>query len=317
MHQETSIPEDVSLLITDFFKGVIDDEGLKKLKEWLNESDAHLKQFNSLKSVWLMSGNSVSFTSEKIDAELEKTKEVLKKREPKVLLPFWTFSKVAASWLLFLVMGGILGSLLFENHNISSKGLITVISSPLGSKSIVDLPDGTKVWINAGSRISYDHNYGKTHREVSLTGEAYFNVKTNKQVPFIVKTSDIMVKALGTKFNVKAYPNERTITATLEEGKIFVSSVNAKSKLKDTELKPKQMFTYVRSKKEEKVRRPVYEQPKEVIQSESISDNARVYSEVKTELLTSWKDDTWIIEGQPLGLLAPILERRYNVVINF
>lgn len=314
MRPDIKIPEDISLLIVDFFQEKIDEDGLSKLNAWLQESNENIHRFNSLKSVWLTSGKPVGFTSEKIDQTLAKVKS--KNQSEIEIKPdyFWSFRKIAASWLLFIIAGGALGAILFGGRS-GEKSSLTTITAPLGSKSIVDLPDGTKVWINAGSQLTYTNNYGKLNREVKLVGEAYFNVRTNPAIPFIVKTSDISVKALGTRFNVKAYPDEKTITTTLEEGKIQVTMLHKKSDHKMVELKPKDMITYIKApgtvnKREEK---PVI-QPEVITEGGVLSD---IVPEVKTELQTSWKDNTWIIEGQPLEELIPLLERRYNVIISF
>ncbi len=309
---DSQIPEEISLLITDFLKGVIDNDGLSTLKKWLEEDELHLEQFNNLKSAWIMSNTPIAYSPEKIESELAHLKDTLGKSDkPKV---FWTFSKIAASWIVILALGTILG-LMFRSNTLE-RSTITTITAPLGSKSVVDLPDGTKVWINAGSKISYNNQYGKTNRDLDLIGEAYFSVQKNAEVPFRVKTSDIIVKALGTRFNVKAYPNEKTITATLEEGKISITSVNRTIELKDAELKPKQMITYIRKSD---VKEAGKTEINKVITAKEADPlpQANVSSEVRTELITSWKDDTWIIEGEPLGSLAPVLERRYNVKIRF
>ncbi len=314
MSEHFNIPEDISILIIEFLEGNIADENLSRLNSWLKEDEAHLNQFNALKSVWLMNSKASPYEAQKIDNDLDKVKDKIVSRIEPQIRHLWTFKKVAASWIVFLVTGGLLGMLVSrEKAEPSSALAITTITAPVGAKSIVDLPDGSKVWINAGSTITYNNSFGKLNRDLKLVGEAYFSVKTNPSLPFIVKTSDIMVKALGTKFNVKAYPEEKTITTTLEEGKIIVTSLKEKSPDKVVELKPREMITYVKSQI----------QPENTENQESVKENGlagtltEIVPEIKTELQTSWKDATWIIEGKTLGELAPLLERRYNVVISF
>ena len=84
------------------------------------------------------------------------------------------------------------------------------ISTKNGSKTNVLLPDGTTVWLNAGSKLTYDKTYGNTLREVTLTGEAFFDVVHNAEKPFVIHTSKINIRVLGTKFNVKSYPTDKT-----------------------------------------------------------------------------------------------------------
>ncbi len=95
-----------------------------------------------------------------------------------------------------------------------------------GSRSRIQLPDGSQVWINSGSTLTYD-NFSKSNtREVQLNGEAYFDVVRDPEHPFIVHTSGIDIKVLGTAFNVKAYKSESTIEATLIHGSIEVINQN-------------------------------------------------------------------------------------------
>ncbi|NJK96971.1 MAG: FecR domain-containing protein [Bacteroidales bacterium] len=100
----------------------------------------------------------------------------------------------------------------------------------MGSKSSIRLPDGTEVVLNAGSKLTYDFSYGITSREVSLIGEGYFKVAKQKNSPFIVKTAKAHIKALGTEFNVKAYPEENEVEAILVEGTIQVNKFDLKKR---------------------------------------------------------------------------------------
>ncbi|MDP9041291.1 MAG: FecR family protein [Bacteroidota bacterium] len=99
-----------------------------------------------------------------------------------------------------------------------------------GSKTNLLLPDGTTVWLNAGSRLTYDSFYGTHLREVTLSGEAYFEVAKNPEMPFIIHAGKINIKVLGTIFNVKSYPGEKTIETSLIKGSIEVSFPSQNSK---------------------------------------------------------------------------------------
>src|ERR1700712_295708 len=99
-----------------------------------------------------------------------------------------------------------------------------------GSKTNLLLPDGTSVWLNAGSRLTYDSLYGSSAREVTLSGEGYFDVVKNAKKPFIIHTGKINIKVLGTIFNVKSYPGEKTIETSLLRGSIEVSFIAQPSK---------------------------------------------------------------------------------------
>lgn len=124
--------------------------------------------------------------------------------------------------------------------NISNNQLII----PFGNRSKVILNDGTSVWLNAGSRLIYPSKFTGNRREVVLFGEAYFEVAKNKDFPFVVKTSAIEVKVLGTKFNVSAYPEDNVIQTVLIEGGVAIQKNGAGIFDKDLLLSPNQMASF-------------------------------------------------------------------------
>lgn len=97
------------------------------------------------------------------------------------------------------------------------------IKTKYGSKTSLVLPDGTKVWLNAGSEMTYSKDYGTDLREVNLTGEAYFDVVKNANKPFIIHAGNIKIRVLGTAFNVRCYPNEKTTETSLVRGSLEIT----------------------------------------------------------------------------------------------
>jgi ferric-dicitrate binding protein FerR (iron transport regulator) len=104
--------------------------------------------------------------------------------------------------------------------------------TPKGGEYSLILEDGTKVWLNADSKLVYPSGFGGGARKVQLTGEAYFEVKTDAEHPFIVHTYRQDIRVLGTEFNVQAYPEENEIVTTLITGKVQVNSKGEKVQLK-------------------------------------------------------------------------------------
>jgi transmembrane sensor len=137
--------------------------------------------------------------------------------------------------LAFIVSGFFLltiGYYFYSAHDsnaISQKQVWEVVTRN-GSKTSLLLPDGTTVWLNAGSRLSYDSLYNGKLREVTLSGEAYFDVVRNPAKPFIIHTGKINIKVLGTVFDVKSYPGEKTMETSLIRGSIEVSFPSMPSK---------------------------------------------------------------------------------------
>lgn len=137
----------------------------------------------------------------------------------------WFFSKKSLLAGLSLVAILVISLFFFNSNNKESAAIVksSEITTKDGSKTTLVLPDGTKVWVNAGSKLTYDNNYGATLREVSLLGEAFFDVTKNPEKPFIIHTAKMDIKVLGTAFNVRCYPNERKMETSLIRGRIEVT----------------------------------------------------------------------------------------------
>jgi len=213
--------------------------------------------------------------------------------------------------------------LVFNNGNagksIASKNLNELTIHP-GSKSKIVLPDGSQVWVNSGSKLSYASNFDGNVREVYLNGEAYFEVTKNPKKPFIVHTSGIDIKVLGTEFNVKAFDMESTIEATLIRGSIEVlkkDDANAGSVL----LKPHEKLVYQKlleknyyskTSLDKEIVKAAPADLKSLIIIKPISLNIPD-SDIKE---TAWLKNKFVFEDETLANLAVRLERWYNIKIN-
>lgn len=96
------------------------------------------------------------------------------------------------------------------------------VSTKNGSRTKIDLPDGSIIWLNGGSKLSYPNGFSAHCREIRLTGEAYFEIKTDPEHPFMIQTRQLEIRVLGTSFNVRAYGNEGKTTTTLIKGKVEI-----------------------------------------------------------------------------------------------
>jgi len=137
-----------------------------------------------------------------------------------ILLIINTLSRVAA--VLFLPLLVATGVLLYHPFSLKEKPQFAIqeISSPAGVRSQVVLPDGSNVWLNAESTIKFRVPFDKASREVSLSGEAFFDVRKNPNFPFVVKSGKVNISVLGTRFNCRAYETEKNMEVVLAEGKI-------------------------------------------------------------------------------------------------
>ncbi len=137
--------------------------------------------------------------------------------------------------LAFIVSGFFLLTIGYYFYNAlysstTSQKQVWEVVTRNGSKTNILLPDGSTVWLNAGSRLSYDSLYNTRQREVTLSGEAYFDVVKNPNKPFIIHTGKINIRVLGTVFDVKSYPGEKTMEASLIRGSIEVTFPSMPSK---------------------------------------------------------------------------------------
>jgi ferric-dicitrate binding protein FerR (iron transport regulator) len=114
--------------------------------------------------------------------------------------------------------------------NFKDETVFNTIEIPLGTRSSFTLPDGTFVWLNAGSTLKYPLTFNRGGRHVELNGEAWFEVKKDENHPFVVSTADINIKVLGTSFNCSAYPSAGKIETALVEGKIEISGKSGKNR---------------------------------------------------------------------------------------
>ncbi|MFV0266537.1 MAG: FecR family protein, partial [Draconibacterium sp.] len=158
------------------------------------------------------------------------------------------------------------------------------VTVPFGAKTNITLPDGSLVWLNSGSTLSFSSEF-EDKRPVVLVGEAFFEVEKSDK-PFIVSTNFGDVEVKGTSFNVKAYTEENTLQATLVSGSVLVREKDSK---KEVTLEPGQQANLV--------------------------DEEITLSNVETELFISWKDGKLIFRKEYLPAAIKRLERWHNVKI--
>lgn len=314
------------ILTHSFLSNSISDEEVNILIEWLKSSDENKKQFLDYKRIYFLSLNAdvvSKFEKEKIEAwdrlyseiNLEDSAEEDTGARRTVL--FKQIMKIAAMFILFFGMGSLFTYFIFPSklNGITTPKIVHEVVIPKGSKGEVILPDGTKVWLNANSKLKYDGEYGITNRNVSLQGEGYFKVKKNPSLIFAVFASGMKVKALGTTFNVKSYPDEKYFSTTLVEGSVKIEGKNI-----DCKLKPNQIFTCnkvldIQTDESNKI----IDQAGESKVDEPIkveAENPNILSDIKVEVYTSWKDDQWIINSESLSDIVVLLERKFNVSVD-
>ena len=201
---------------------------------------------------------------------------------------FLQYLKYAAA--VVLGIGVSLSTLYLTNQeNLSTVGNYKLVTSK-GEKSYLQLPDGTKVWLNSCTTLEYAENYGHSNRSIYLDGEAYFEVAKNKDLPFVVKANGIDVKAIGTAFNVSAYMEDSQLTTTLFNGKVAVQPTLTKQEVL---LEPNQVAVYDKSRN--KIEVVPYDK----------------------KLFAQWRGGFLSFKMMYLQDITKLLERNYNVVFRY
>jgi transmembrane sensor len=189
------------------------------------------------------------------------------------------------------------------------------ISTRPGSKSRVQLPDGTVVLLNAGSKLTYNKDFGKELREVSLSGEGFFDVRKMKDKPFIIHTSSIDIKVLGTVFNVKAYPEDKKTETSLLRGSIEVTIRNRPND--KIILSPSEKLVVENSVVIDKVisHKEGVEIPEVAMNTLMAINKLKYGPEDSSVAETQWTDNKLVFRDESFEELAIRMERWYDVQV--
>jgi ferric-dicitrate binding protein FerR (iron transport regulator) len=296
------------------------------LLSWLGEAKENQQYFSETGKIWYASGllkNAEKETGEPWERLLEKIEDndIRPMPRPSITIPLKPIIRIAAAAVVILALS-VTGLFFFRSHKLNSIAHLYEVIAPKGSRSVITLADGSKVWLNSGTILQYNSDFGKRTREVYLEGEAYFSVSENKDLPFRVRTKEIYITALGTAFNVKAYNDENIIETTLEKGNILIEHINTSASdiyQAPVSLKPNQKAIFTRSSGDLSVNdtKPAIITSEKNPKVMAIPVLIKVDSLIDTHLSTSWKDNKWIFKSKMLKELAPILERRYDITISF
>lgn len=279
-------------LILSYLNGELDDSTRNELEKWINTNEANKKQVYEVTEIWLASTIALGKAGNEKAAYLR-----FKNRTNKyqTTINHFPFRYVAASLLIGVFLG--IAGFSFTTKQPKGKEIeketagIQTIEVPVGSRSHIILADGTSVWLNTGSKLTYKSDFSSTTRDVSLEGEGYFEVTPNKTIPFIVHTSNIQVKVLGTKFNVKAYSNDKDISVALAEGAVKFST--NKDPLNEQLMQPEEQITY------------------------NMGTGKTTMEKVPAHQISNWTRREILFDEQSFESIAGQLEKTFNVTIHF
>lgn len=293
----------INYLLNKFAQGTCSSDEFEELMDLLQEPTLDQELKNALRGIQesldreIISESTINQHGDIVQRELKSSNRVKK-----------TFSRRSVAAAIIVIIGvPALLLLLFRAFN-GERSLTqkSIVSTPAGSKTSVELPDGSKVWLNAKSTLTYTTGFVDGKREVSLVGEAMFDIKHDSLHPFFVHTENFDVTDLGTVFNIRAYPEDKNSEAALISGSIEIS---------------------LKKKSADKI----LLEPNQKMVLEKIEDNSKgkgkditssvvpILADPQTQIVpdTSWMVNKLIFKDETFEDLAMKLQRRYNVEIQF
>ncbi|MCU4157487.1 DUF4974 domain-containing protein [Carboxylicivirga sp. A043] len=271
---------DIEALIIRSLDKTATEEELGALKQWINQSEHNKQSYFEFKDVW-------DATEAKVPSRQKAWKKVEAQLSVKRILPGWAMEILKIASVALVVAFATYSAFKLPQIKETDSTFVRVIV-PNGSQSTVELADGTKVKLNAGSELIYPSVFNRKERHITLKGEAYFSVHHDKAHPFIVSAGDIEVRVLGTEFNVMAYPETERIETTLVEGSVSLNRAGA-DYTKGIILKPGQKAIYAQGK--------------------------MAVNQANLALVTNWTNKGFNFQNTSLEELVIRLERWYDVDI--
>lgn len=258
-------------------------EDIRSVNQWLGADKANADWLFEMERIWSLKDElRFSDKTEIEDAYNRFTLSLAKSKNKGRHFSFYSLLKYAAA----VVIIGLLGLNLYMKEESEPVGE-NIIEVPKGQRATLTLADGTKVWLNSQSKLTYPTRFSDKERNIRLEGEAFFDVVREEHSPFVVQSSLLAVKVLGTKFNVKAYLNEKTVV-TLTEGKVEVETNDHRNKLT---LKPNEQILY------------------------SEDSGMMLESDIDVDMVKSWVKGEGAFVQRRLDDIVRELERKFNVKI--
>jgi len=283
--------EDLEILLAKYFAGDADEGQRKEVEDWIAESEENRNEFERYRSIWQRTNVAARYSDAVVEQALISTKKRLggfgKQRT-------MTFLRQAAAVLVVAFMLSFFYNYFSAKQNDVDDSLPVMqeVTALNGMSTKVDLSDGTSVYLHPGSKLTFPVVFSDRSREVKLLGEGYFSVARNEQKPFVVKTSKMNVRVLGTKFNLRANADEDFVETILVEGKVSL----------EKELDGKAVEMKVLSPDQRAVYRPA-------------DGEVRVFNEKNIEKHIAWTKGTLEFDADPMSKVVKELERWYNVDI--
>ncbi len=269
--------------INNYFSNLLSEDEKQQLFDELDKNEELQKEFtdelNTLSLVMMQEKEGdLLYARHKLKAFKLKTR--------KVLLRKISFQLVRYAAVILLTLGCFSLYQYYKRNNTSAIEYAS-FEVPNGQQAKLSLPDNTVVWLNAGTKLRYPSDFSTKNRHVHLDGEGYFEVTSDKKNPFVIQTSLMAVKVLGTKFNIKSYEEEEA-HVSLMEGKVEIATPDGLNKLT---LNPNEQV------------------------SVSGTNGISLTRQKNTDGIKLWTSGGFSYVNEPLFSITKDLERRYDVKI--
>ena len=280
-------------LIEQFLTGNLSTSGEKELLDWIDLDPENLSLFTKeqdrLRPVIL------SLREKNTDKHWIRLQNIIdikrsiSRQRKKRRLQFIGVTTIAASLVIGLFFYALINSKLYNRDEHIAFSSVT---TTLGERTSLSLPDGTKVNLNAGSTLRYPDSFSGNERKVELSGEAFFDVVHNEAKPFIVQTHALNVRVLGTEFNIEAFPEASEVNTTLVNGKVILEKGLGNKMVALAEMKPNERIVYQ-------------------------VDNKKISLSTETDVsqYIAWKDGKLVFLNDPIEEVAKKLGLWYNVSV--
>lgn len=285
-YKDAQYMEQIDLIIIKYLSGATSPEEQSELLSWLESDLENQHYFRSLKDAYDLGQFEQLLQESRVDEQwVDMRRRIFSSRKPlctrKML---YGLVRYAAVLLLGILCYSTVIYLMEPEEQIQH----TCIETGVGERAQITLPDGSRVWINSCSMLTYDNQYGKVNRPVNIKGEVYFEVHSDIEKPFLVHNGAFTYRVTGTSFNVSAFQNEHETSIALLEGGVTIEFGRQAEKLY-----PGEKFTF--NKTTGKYRK----------------------EQIDVSHLTSWRTGEITFDNIPFEELTRKLERSFNVTFIF
>lgn len=301
-------------LIARYLAGECSEQEKTQVERWLSADSNNRKKFNELQRIWDISEGSHKSLENYFDSEKEwdrlkarlakdrQSRKVINSKasdEPRVRTSIHSIGQKIARVAAIFLIAGLVGIFAYQNwyeaevEPEKQSQALREVSTANGQRANITMGDGTSVLLNAGSIVKFPHQFERDVREVFLEGEAFFNVTSNPEKPFIIHSRGSVVGVLGTAFSVRSYPEDGQVRVVVKEGSVSFGMESQKSSEKAI-LSASELGRYYIESQE--------------IEVGKVDD---------MELYLSWREGYLKFRNESMHKVAVALERRYGVEVTF